>query len=127
MVPLYYQRVRPQENLNRMSRPATTEIGNAAVLNMNMESAANFDLWDNAASAKALAGVDQDGYNLFMEIVRGGSRYAPLPMNEDTKTMPQVQDITMGSALAQAFATRLGQNKDHVVELMLNEIQTSPD
>lgn len=127
MTPLYYQRVRPQENMHRMSRSGVTEIGNAAVLDMNLQSAANWDLWDAAASAMALAGVDKDGYNLFMEIIKSGSRYAPLQINEDTKAMPTVLDLAMGAAVAQAFATRIGQNKDQVLELMLNEIQVSPD
>lgn len=124
---LYYQRIRPQENMLRISRSGVTEIGNAAVLDMNMRSAADWDLWDTAGSAIALTGVDRDGYNLFMEIVRGGSRYAPLPTNEDTKRAPGVADIAMGATVAQAFATRIGQNKEYILELMMNEMQVSPD
>lgn len=127
LVPLYYDRVRPQEAMNRMSRSGTTELGAAAVLHMNLESAASWDLWDAAASAIALAGVDQEGYKLFIDIVKGGSRYAPLKMNEDSKTVPAVRDLSMGAAVAQAFKVRIEQVKETVVELMLNEIQVSPD
>lgn len=125
--PLYYERVRPQMDMNRMSRPGVTELGGAAVLHMNLESAASWDIWDAASSAIALAGVDQEGYQLFIDIVRGGSRYAPLKMNDDSKIVPQVRDLSMGAAVASAFQTRIDQIKATVVELMLNEIQVSPD
>ena len=127
LVPLYYERVRPQEDINRISRSGITEIVNAAVLDMNLRSAADWNIWDTAASAIALLGADQDGYNLFMQIVMGGSRYAPLPMNEETKKMPSIADASMGGSVEQAFASRIAQNKEHVLELMLNEIQVSPD
>ena len=57
----------------------------------------------------------------------GGSRYAPVPTNEETKKTPTLQDASMGGSVEQAFASRIAQNKDHVLELMLNEIQVSPD
>ncbi len=125
--PLYYDRVRPQENSTRMSRSGIFEIGQAAVLDMNLQSAANWDLWDSASSVKALAGVDKEGFNLFNEMVRAGNRYAPLPTNEDTKLVPHVEDVSTGALVQQAFDARILANKDMVLTLMLNEIQISPD
>lgn len=127
LVPLYYERIRPQEQMQRMSRSGIVEIGNASVLHMNLTSAASFDLWDRAASAIALPGASKDAYNLFMEIVQSGSRFAPLPMNEDANIIPQVQDISMGSNVALAFNSRIQLLEASILEIMLNEIKTSPD
>lgn len=127
LVPLYYERIRPQDGVPRMSRSGVTEIVNAAVLHMNLSSAASFDVWDAATSVTALRGVDEKGFNLFLEMVERGNRWAPLPVNEDTKQMPDVVDASMGAVIADVFAKRIGQVKSEVVELMLNEIQVSPD
>lgn len=127
LVPLYYERVRPQERMLRMSRSGIVEIGNGAVLHMNLTSAASYDLWDRAASAIALLGASRDGYNLFMEVVAGGSRFAPVPMNEDTKTVPVLQDMSMGATVGGAFNARIESLEALIAEIMLNEVKTAPD
>lgn len=127
MAPLYYERVRPSEDITAMSRPATSEIGSAAVLDMNLRSAADWDLWDSASSVTALAGIDQAGFNLFMDMVKGGNRYAPLPISEDGSIVPKAEDLSTGAIVAQAFDLRIRENTERVLELMLNEVSVAPD
>jgi hypothetical protein len=102
MCPLIYDR---HDRL--MGRPGLTELGNAAVALMNVQSAADFDAWDSAASVTAVRGADAKGFNLFIRKVREGNRIAPLPANEETEETPQLQDISNGQIAADTFDKRI--------------------
>lgn len=110
-----------------LSRSGTTELGRAAVSYMNLASAADFDAWDAAMSVQALLGVDPEGYALFVQKMREGSRYAPVPPNADTDKAPSIVDMSMGAVVADVFDRRLKAKRDEAIELMLNEVRRGPD
>lgn len=104
MAPLFYD-----EHDRLFGRPATTEMGNAAVALMNVGSAADFDAWDSSGSVQAVRGVDDKGFNLFIDKVKGGNRYAPLrnfAIDDDSKQAGAVQDLSTGAIVADVFEKR---------------------
>lgn len=126
MVALFYERVRPTKARPAIARPATTEIGAAAISYMNISSAADFEVWDSAGTIKAVEGVDEEGFNLFISKIRKGNRYVPLKNNKETGKTPSVGDISADQASTNIFDLRLRTKKAEATELMLNEIQTAP-
>lgn len=102
MAPLIYDR-----HDRMIGRPGLTELGNASIALMNVQSAADFDAWDSAGSVTALRGVDEKGFNLFIRKVREGNRYAPLPTNEENQTVPALTDASQGAVVADVFDKRI--------------------
>lgn len=102
MAPLVYDR---HDRL--IGRPGLTELGNASIALMNIQSAADFDAFDSAGSVIAVRGADADGFNLFIQKVREGNRYAPLPVNEDSKETPDLRNATEGITAADVFEKRI--------------------
>ncbi len=125
--PLYYQRDKGLHSKAAISRPALTEIGQAAVAYMNLSSAADFDAWDAATSILALRGVDEEGYTLFTEKIRQGSRYAPLPSNQDTDGVPEIQDASAGAVVADVFDKRMNAKRIEARELSALEASSTPE
>lgn len=121
MAPLFYDR-----HPVMFGRPALTELGNAGVAAMNLHSAADFDAFDAAGSIKALRGVDQKGFNLFIEKVLGGNRYAPLPTNEETGKIPDMQDASQGQVVADVFEKRLLAIARAVDRIRGTEVNSAP-
>lgn len=126
MVALFYERVRPTKLRPSIARPAITEIGAAAISYMNTSSAADFEVWDAAGTVKAVEGVDEEAFNLFIAKIKGGNRYSPLKNNKETGKTPSVSDISADQATSNIFDLRLRTKRQEVAELMLNEIQTAP-
>ena len=133
MVPLYYERVKvdaaeKEDSLAAtMSRSGVTELGNASVAYMNMESAARYDAWDMAQSISAVLGADDKGFQVFINRLKQGTKYAPLPSPEDAPTKnPDVKDITTGGQAAEVFSKLRADFRQDVQELMLNEMQSAP-
>lgn len=102
MAPLVYDR---HDRL--IGRPGLTELGNASIALMNIQSAADFDAFDSAGSVIAVRGVDAEGFNLFIQKVREGNRYAPLPTNEETQDTPDLRSATEGVTAADVFEKRI--------------------
>ena len=102
MTPLIYDR---HDRL--MGRPGLTELGNASIAMMNIQSAADFDAWDSAASVIAAIGADSKGFNLYITKVREGNRVAPLPMNEEFQKMPELKDMSTGVVASDTFDKRI--------------------
>lgn len=102
MSPLIYDR---HDRL--LGRPGLTELGNASIAMMNVQSAADFDAWDSAASVIAVRGADSKGYNLFITKIHEGNRLAPLPANEETGKTPELEDISNGLVAADVFDKRI--------------------
>jgi hypothetical protein len=105
LVPLFYDR-----HPRIFGRPATTMLGNADIALMNVSSAADFDAFDSAGSIQAVRGTTPDGFNLFIEKILGGNRYAPLEGATDDagKVMSaSVQDLSVGAVVADTFEKRI--------------------
>lgn len=102
MSPLIYDR-----HDRMMGRPGLTELGNASIALMNVQSAADFDAYDSAGSVIAVRGADAKGFNLFIKKVREGNRYAPLPVNEETEDTPDLRDAAQGAVVADVFDKRI--------------------
>ncbi|MBA3684614.1 MAG: hypothetical protein H0W72_05165 [Planctomycetes bacterium] len=98
MAPLFYDR-----HPTLFGRPGTTELGNAGVAYMNLQSAAAFNAFDTAGGIKALAGVDEKGFNLFVDKVKNGNRWAPLPTNEESLKVPTVLDASNDGGASNIF------------------------
>lgn len=126
LIPLFYERKLPSEEDWAMSRSGTEEVGNAAVSYMNLSSAADYDAWDAASSVIALSGLDEEGFNLFIQKVKGGTKYAPLKRAMDATQNPEVHDASLGAVTAQVFTERLTAKDKEVVQLMMNEMQSAP-
>jgi hypothetical protein len=127
MVPLYYDRLKSDDGDFSLARSGTTELGNAAVAYMNIASAADYDAWDSGQSIQALAGVDEEGYKLFVDALAKGSKFAPLIRNEQSGQNPTVTDLSMGEIIAQVFDIRLKAKREEALELMLDEVKRGPD
>jgi hypothetical protein len=108
-----------------ISRSGVTEMGNAAVGYMNLASAADFDAIDGASSVQAIAGVDEAGFNVFVEKIKAGNRFAPLPASGDTNNA-KIIDASTGVVVADVFDRRLAAKRQEAVELMLNEMEAAP-
>ncbi len=121
----YYERDR-----KRMSRAGTTEIGNAAVAYMNLDSAASYDAWDASASLQFFLGVDPASFQVAMDKVQAGSKYVPVPASGEpgtNKIVPSVQDSSAGAVSADVFAKRLLAIRDAVKELTGREVSGTPN
>jgi hypothetical protein len=121
MAPLFYDR-----HPSMFGRPGLTELGNAGVAAMNLHSCADFDAFDSSGSVKALRGVDRKGFNLFIDKVLGGNRYAPLPTNEETSKIPDVTEATGGSIVADVFEKRLLAIARAVDRIKGSEVNSAP-
>lgn len=121
MVPLIYDR-----HPSMIGRPGLTEMGNAAVAAMNMMSAADYDAWDSSGSVTALRGVDVKGFNLFIEKVREGNKYAPLPTNEETGNVPVATDAAQGAVVADVFEKRMLSILRAVDRIRGSEVNSAP-
>ena len=128
MAALFYERVQETEINHTISRPGIVELGNLAVSYMNLCSAADFDAWDGATSVQAITGASVESFNLFVQKIKKGSRYAPLPADTSGQTpvIPQVHDASTGSVTADVFDRRLTAKRQEAIELMLNELHSAP-
>lgn len=126
LIPLFYERKKPSEDDWAISRSGTEEVGNAAVSYMNLSSAADYDAWDAASSAIGLSGLDEDGFNLAMAKLKGGSKYFPLKRSADATQNPDVHDASLGAVTEQVFTGRLTMKDKEVEQLMMNEMQSAP-
>jgi hypothetical protein len=121
----YYER-----DKDRMSRCATTELGNAAVAYMNLDSAASFDAWDAASSLQFLLGVDPQAFEVAMEKILDGSKYIPVPSSGEpgtTKVVPTVQDSSAGAVTADVFTKRMSAIRETVREVTGLEVSGTPN
>ena len=106
--PLFYRRFRGAKGGRKaISQPGLTELGQAAIAFMNLDSAATFDAWDSAKSIDWLCGVDEDAMDIVDEKMKAGSRYIPLLPNQDTDQNPTVQSGAAGAVPAETFDKRL--------------------
>lgn len=127
MAPLYYERLRHTPGSSALCRSGTFELGQAAIAYMNLASSADFDAQDGAASAVALRGVDDAGFNLFVNKAKEGNRYVPLiPHAQNPQLVPEVGDISVGGVAADVFDKRLKAKRQEAEELMLNELEAAP-
>jgi hypothetical protein len=133
MWPLFYERDTGMTSRDEtfpsipaMSRPGTTELGQAAVAYMNLSSAADYDAWEAAGSLKFLLGVDREAFNLASEIWRQGNQTVPVPVNEQGQ-IPQVMDASTGAVAAQVFDLLLGRKLKEAERLAVQEATSVPD
>jgi hypothetical protein len=130
MWPHFYQR-----DKKNMSRSATTELGNAAVAYMNLDSAANYDAWDAAQSMHFVLGVDLDGYNIMIDKYKAGSKLVPVPSvkvdpgagGASASVVPQMFDGSTGAVAAEVFDKRTRRIEESVKAFSGNEVSGSPD
>lgn len=128
--PFYYQRYRGPTSTKRISKPAITEMSNAAISYMNISSASDFDAWDAAASIQFLRGVDEEGFKAAIKVLKQGSRYVPLYSNVDGEgpsSAPIAQDGSMGAVVATVFDMCLKRKLDEVARLAATQAISSPD
>jgi hypothetical protein len=122
-----YEGIDTMAEIPAMSRPAMMEIGNSAVAYYNLTSAVNYELWDGAKGMEWLRGVDNAAWELAMEKIMEGSRWAPLPPNKQTQQIPDVTPRQSNGDVIAAFKDRLQQIRDEVRELMSLEVSGTPD
>lgn len=125
--PFFYQRDGGTQERPAVSRPALSELGQVAVSYMNLSSAADFDAWDAAMSMQWLAGVDKESFNLALEKVKEGSRFAPLRPHEDTGSIPQVIDGAQGAVPSEVFDVLLRRKREEAREIASREAASTPD
>lgn len=122
MWPHFYER-----DEEMFSRSGLSELGNAAVAWMNLESAASFDAWDAATSLQFLLGVNAAAFNLAMDKIVDGSRYVPIPLDPEVKVSPQVHDGSTGAVTSQVFDERMNQIRLSVREIAGMEASGRPE
>lgn len=121
MVPLIYDR-----HPFMLGRPGLTELGNVAIAAMNLHSAADFDAFDASGSVIAVRGVDSGGFNLFIQKIQEGNRYAPLPTNRETEKDPSLEDASQGAVVADVFDKRLLALDRAVNRIRGSEVNSAP-
>ena len=127
MWPHFYQR-----DKEAFSRPGTTEIGNAAVSYMNLDSAATFDAWDAASSLQFLMGVDPTAFEVAMDKISLGSKYIPVPpvktdLGGSSVIVPSLADSAVGAVPSAIFTERMLAIRDSVREITGQEASGVPD
>lgn len=126
--PHFYQR-----DKDYFSRPGMTEVGSAAVAYMNLDSAANYDVWDSASSLLFLLGVDPDSFKVAMDKFSAGAKFIPVPMTQPAlgstggSVVPTVYDGSMGAVTADVFAKRMLAIREAVREITGMEVSGAPD
>lgn len=88
--PFFYERSKGTKGVPMLSRPGTTELGNAAVAFANVHSSANFQAWKAGGAVEFLAGVDEDGMEFVNQQYTRGDSLIGIPPNEDTEATPEV-------------------------------------
>lgn len=109
------------------SRAGLTELGNAAVQYMNIDSAATFDAWDAAASVQYVLGAEPNSFNTVINHLKSGSKLVPVPINPDTSQPPQIFDGSTGAVTSQVFTDRLDLIRKVVQELESMEMTSVPE
>jgi hypothetical protein len=123
----YYERARSSNERLRISRPGTTELGQAAVAYMNLSSAADYDVWDAGQSIAYLLGVDENAWALATDKLTSGSKWIPLPPNQKTGEIPQVYDGSAGAVAHANFETRLERKLIEAERLASLEASGAPE
>lgn len=125
--PHFYERAKSTADGPRMSRPGTSELGQAAVAYMNLSSAADYDVWEAAQSISYLLGVDENSWKLAVEKLTSGSKWVPLPASQKTGAAPTVHDSEAGSVAGQNFETRLERKLTEAERLAALEASGTPE
>lgn len=110
-----------EDTMHSMSRPATTELGNAAISYMNLSSAADYDAWDAASSTLFLLGVDVEAFNLAVSHMKKGNKVIPIPANRESSVAPEIHDGSTGTVVAEVFDSRLERKLIEVKHLAVLE------
>lgn len=126
MFPLFYDRDLGSDEEPSMSRPGLTPLGQVAVSYMNQSSAADFDAWDAAKSAKFLLGVEVSAFNTAVEKWKGGNQLIPVPRGQDGQ-MPQIVDGSASAVTSDVFKARLDNKWEEARVLAALEASGSPD
>jgi hypothetical protein len=119
-----------QRDKRRISRSGTTELGNAAVAYMNLDSAATFDAWDAASSLTFFMNVTPNTFQIALDKIREGSRYVPIPAADDGaggKLPASVADSSAGAVPATIFTGRMAAIRESVRELASLEASSTAD
>lgn len=103
---LFYQKHKGTRNYPGISRPGTTELGQAAVAHMNQTSSANYNSWAAGGGVDYLAGIDEEGMDLVREMEIKGSRRIPLIPHSETDVVPTVTPSSSGAVQADIFTMR---------------------
>lgn len=127
MWPHFYQRDKDQ-----MSRPGVTEIGNAAVSYMNLDSAATYDAWDSASSLQFMMGVDPEAFRIATTKIQEGSKFIPVPLVKTdlgggSSVVPTIVDSAAGAVPATIFTGRMAAIRDSVMEITGQEAANARD
>lgn len=117
----YYQR-----DSEDMSRSGITELGNAAVAYMNLDSAATFDAWDAASSVSFLLGVDGNAHQVVADQLKTGSRVVSVPASRDGVS-PTMVDSAAGAVAGGVLNERLTRIRETARDLANLEASSVPD
>lgn len=109
-----------------LSRPALTELGQLAVSEMNLESAADYDAWDAGSSVTFFVGVTKDAFNLADEKRGEGSKWVPLLAGEDG-SMPEIHEGSAGAVESDVFEKRVASKREAAASLAAMAASSTPD
>ena len=118
----YYER-----DKDFFSRPGVSEIGNAAVAWMNLQSAGHFDAWDGASSISFMPGVTPAAFQIAKDMRAQGSQWIPLPGDAEAKTVPTVVDSGAGMVSVDVFIKSLDMIRATVREIAGLEAASAPE
>lgn len=134
MAPLYWERDTGDVDLGEengepilaMSKPALSELGQLAVSEMNLESAADFDAWEAGGSEKFFVNISEKAMQLAAAKREAGSQWVPLLSNEDG-TEPKVIDGSSGAVSAEVYTARITSKREQARFLALQHATSVPD
>lgn len=118
---LYPRAVRPA-----ISRPGLTELGQLAVSEMNLESAADYDAWDAGASVTYFVGVTKEAFTLADDKRGAGSKWIPILAGPDGST-PSVEEGSAGAVSADVFDKRVERKRQAAEALAAYAATSTPE
>ena len=127
MSALYYERDEGMEDYPAISRPGLTELGALAVQDMDLVSAANYNVWNSCSGIEHILGVTKEAYTLAWEKSQEGSQWIPWATDNMNGVTPGVVSSSAGAVSAEIIRQRLDLTREDAREVSARERTGAPD
>lgn len=127
MFPFYFERDEGTDDDPAMSRPAITELGALAVNDMDIVSAANYNLWRACSGVEHILGVHKDSWKLAKEKGDEGSQWIPWAADPVQGIVPSVVSSSAGAVASDITKARLDLIRNDAKTISASHAASEPD